>query len=498
MHSVGVLPWRFPAGPYSCSAHQCGAVGVLVETCHVSIGESVRRFVYVGPTLAADEVSAQIPGVDLRPPVRHGDLLQQDFQPGDRVLIIDGFFHQTGAVRHKEILTLLAAGVAVAGASSMGALRAAELDGHGMVGLGAIYHAYRSGEIIDDDEVTIVHDEGPDYRPLSVPLVNIRFGLRGLVSDGTIRPEVADALLRLARRIPYPRRSWRSLGLVAAAAEPQLSAAMELIHGEIAAQPARFDAKATDARSALSWLESDSSPDPALLGWATSASWRNRYLRDWTVQFRGATYDSEFVSVKDAINFAQIYDETFPQQWRRHVLSQILDVGRQDEQFVAQVETTFGLRYSALTGAQRAHWLTAGELADLAENEALVRILVRSVTVRPEQTLGLADIAADVVRCVAESVEVNRQVSLADPAQAVDRLRPEMLTAHLAATWRTSSEDVREMTAAARDRGLRDVDDAVGVAARFYLRHLLLVEPGAPQRDEDVALSGAGSSEASS
>ena len=46
------------------------------------------------------------------------------------------------------------------GASSMGALRAAELSQFGMVGIGEVYQAFKLGRLEDDDEVAIVH--GPE------------------------------------------------------------------------------------------------------------------------------------------------------------------------------------------------------------------------------------------------------------------------------------------------------------------------------------------------
>ena len=47
----------------------------------------------------------------------------------------------------------MAAGTQVFGAASMGALRAAELAPFGMIGVGAIFAAYRDGRLTGDDEV---------------------------------------------------------------------------------------------------------------------------------------------------------------------------------------------------------------------------------------------------------------------------------------------------------------------------------------------------------
>ena len=63
----------------------------------------------------------------------------------------------------------------VFGASSMGALRAAELAPFGMDGRRRIFEAFRGGELEDDDEVAVVHaDADAGYRPLSDAMVDMR------------------------------------------------------------------------------------------------------------------------------------------------------------------------------------------------------------------------------------------------------------------------------------------------------------------------------------
>src|SRR4051812_35252740 len=111
--------------------------------------------VFCGPTISADQVRQILPTARTHPPVRHGDLLSLDCEAGDVVVIIDGVFHATAPVRHKEIMLLLADKIAVVGASSMGALRAAELYPLGMRGVGRIFEMYRDGVIEADDEVAV-------------------------------------------------------------------------------------------------------------------------------------------------------------------------------------------------------------------------------------------------------------------------------------------------------------------------------------------------------
>ena len=57
----------------------------------------------------------------------------------------------------QEILYAMSAGAEVAGAASVGALRAAELSPFGMIGIGSIYRPFAAGHWTDDDEVAVMH-----------------------------------------------------------------------------------------------------------------------------------------------------------------------------------------------------------------------------------------------------------------------------------------------------------------------------------------------------
>ena len=85
----------------------------------------------------AAEALRLAPEVELWPPICQGDLSTalERSRPA-AILIVDGEFSQNLSVWHKEILHALHLGVRVIGVSSMGALRAAELDRFGMEGSG--------------------------------------------------------------------------------------------------------------------------------------------------------------------------------------------------------------------------------------------------------------------------------------------------------------------------------------------------------------------------
>ncbi len=115
----------------------------------------MTAMVFLGPSLDIETARGELDAIYLPPVV--GDVYRAATRQPDAIGIIDGRFQDVPAVWHKEILWALNQGIPVYGSSSMGALRAAELDSFGMVGIGAIYRAYRDGVLEDDDEVAVAH-----------------------------------------------------------------------------------------------------------------------------------------------------------------------------------------------------------------------------------------------------------------------------------------------------------------------------------------------------
>ena len=167
--------------------------------------------VYLGPTLPRETVAAALPGADIRPPVRRGDLYRDRMLRYSLFILIDGAFFQDEAVPLREVIDILEDGAVVLGASSMGALRAAELWPVGMQGVGAIYRLFRRGVLVADDEVAVVFDAERPHPPLSVALVDVRWSLRRAVRRHALRHDEAEALLARARALPYAERSWTAI-----------------------------------------------------------------------------------------------------------------------------------------------------------------------------------------------------------------------------------------------------------------------------------------------
>lgn len=86
-----------------------------------------------------------------------------------QIVLIDGTYYQTLSVWHKEIVYALLEGVTVIGASSIGAIRAAELWRYGMIGIGEIFERYRDGE--EDDSLVVLNYDPETCRPLTTPRI---------------------------------------------------------------------------------------------------------------------------------------------------------------------------------------------------------------------------------------------------------------------------------------------------------------------------------------
>jgi hypothetical protein len=203
-------------------------------------------------------------------------------------------------VRYKKILVLLAEGVAVVGAASMGALRIAELAPYGIVGVGRVFEDFRSGALDADDEVAVLHTD--DGLPLSEALVNLRAALTRAAADGQLDETEADRLAALARALPYTTRSWAALGRLAADAGvgPAFSRA------DAWRRANRWDVKREDAERAHALVASGLSPTAGVGAWA-GEPWQTSFVRYWQAAFRpGAVAAGQPVSFLAVLHHQQL------------------------------------------------------------------------------------------------------------------------------------------------------------------------------------------------
>ncbi len=163
--------------------------------------------VFLGPSLRHEE-GARILDARYLPPAQFGDVYRLIGTGVREIVLLDGVFHGRAPVWQRELLAAMESGMTVYGASSMGALRAAELHTLGMIGLGAVFEAYASGAIDGDDEVALLH-EGREqgYRGLSEPLVNLRFNVGEAVSRGLITSAESAAMLLELKKLPFWERT---------------------------------------------------------------------------------------------------------------------------------------------------------------------------------------------------------------------------------------------------------------------------------------------------
>ena len=168
--------------------------------------------VFTGPTLSSAEAKKILPACYL-PPAKQGDIYRAYLKYSPKIIaLIDGNFENVPAPWHKEILFAMAQGIHVYGSSSMGALRAAELNDYGMIGVGDIYKAYKSGKIEDDDEVALIH--GPErlgYPALSEAMVNIRRTVEKAYYEEIISRRLYQAMLDKAKQLFYIERNYGAL-----------------------------------------------------------------------------------------------------------------------------------------------------------------------------------------------------------------------------------------------------------------------------------------------
>jgi hypothetical protein len=163
--------------------------------------------VFLGPSLGVDRARRVLPARYLAP-VRCGDVLRANRLTPRAIAIIDGLFETTAAVWHKEILLAIECGIAVFGAASMGALRAAELEPFGMVGVGRIFECYRDGSYEDDDEVALLHGGAfENYPALTEPMVNVRATAARAARHGVIARATAARLVSCAKEMFYQERT---------------------------------------------------------------------------------------------------------------------------------------------------------------------------------------------------------------------------------------------------------------------------------------------------
>ncbi|MDQ2903047.1 MAG: TfuA-like protein [Chloroflexota bacterium] len=440
-----------------------------------------RTFVFAGPTLIQEQIQALAPGVEIHPPVAAGDLLRLPLSSGDLVAIIDGYFYQSAAVRHKEILDLLQRGVHVWGAASMGALRAAELAPFGMRGFGRVFEAYVRGEIEGDDEVALVHaPEDMGYIGLTEALVNIRDACECAVAAGVIPLTAGDTIIEVAAALPFFERSYQHIlkqAVEKGLAQNVADALWNFVRQE------RPNLKQRDALELIQALNA-----PPSKPMESSFEWHEtKFIHSWRISDQGVRVnEDQWVSDVDVLTAYQLVGEDCPAIRYRLLLETLAgiaartlntDVPRTDDAVLALVAQYIATRSSSNLDTDLPscmhRWLQPHERT-LSRPEMLARLAVRlwvaplgfdwrEVLLRHLKTQGLFD---PLLQFVVNARLLNEKLW----GQEI-RLRSATLPADLICKWFAQRWGVAEpdLEYAMLDRGFKDLTEFLDGARPFYM-----------------------------
>lgn len=173
----------------------------------IAVTSNLSIIVFLGPSLDPETARSILPNADYRSPASRGDIEKAAAENPDIICLIDGVFFEQCSVGHREILGALNKGIRFFGASSMGALRASEMQSFGMQGVGRVYALYKDGVLESDDEVAIVCDPFSN-RALSEALVNIRATLLKAETESVLTASESRVLLKTAAELYYPERTY--------------------------------------------------------------------------------------------------------------------------------------------------------------------------------------------------------------------------------------------------------------------------------------------------
>lgn len=381
--------------------------------------------VFTGPTLSPDDPALQDRALRVLPPIRHGDLFDPQIGAGDTIVIIDGVYHHSPAVRHKEIIWTLGRSVRVIGTASIGALRAAELHPCGMIGVGAVWHAYANGVLEGDDEVAVAQSVD-DARACTWPLVRVRQVVGMAQSERVIDVEQAGRLISVLAEVYYAHRSLDAVKRITRRLAPVFVAWLD---DALTTDPHFGDVKRADALTAVhTALELDGCPVMAVPGLA----WDTRCFRQWANAF--AVEDTEYgrLLTVQRVGFQQVFDRQFKNVWW---------------EFLAG-HGAAGLPPSLACAV-------INPCADLTDEATSARLLARETG---------AD-RADIARYMALNTEACRKYRGFFPEAIKESVVREMLTA----VWDVGSAGLEEE---AWLRGFQGVREAVDAARPFMLGFL--------------------------
>ncbi|MFF0092641.1 TfuA-like protein [Streptomyces canus] len=380
--------------------------------------------VFTGPTLSPNDAALDDPALRALPPIRHGDLFDPQIRPGDTVVIIDGVYHHSPAIRHKEIIWALARGVRVIGAASIGALRAAELTECGMLGVGSVWYSYASGQLDGDDEVAVAQSTNGDLRSCTWPLVRVRRVVRAATVLGLADPVQADRLVGALADVYYAHRTLDAV--MHFASREGLSTFPDWLTEVLDADEHFGDVKREDALDAIK-LAHDMADVPVEP--VQGLTWSTRCFRQWANRFAEQDTDSGRLPTLGRVSYQQVFDPAFKDVWWDYLSS--LGVADLPRALACKV---------------------INPRTDLTDEETAARLLARET---PDDRASVGEYAA-----------VNEEARRANERFFPEAIKEDVVRDMLTGVWRTDPAGLEEE---AWLRGLHGVREAVDAARPFVL-----------------------------
>lgn len=166
----------------------------------------IKIIAFIGPSIPEKRAKRLLPEAEFRPPAKQSDILNavENDRP-DVIILIDGYFHQNLSPWHKEILYALSKGIHVFGASSMGALRAIELEEFGMVGVGKVFNRLKKMAVAPDDWVAVSQDS--DGNALSIPMVDVFETLDAIEDQDALSEEACKEIANAFKNSHFHNRT---------------------------------------------------------------------------------------------------------------------------------------------------------------------------------------------------------------------------------------------------------------------------------------------------
>lgn len=213
-----------------------------------------KPIVYLGPTLSREK-AIKILDADYRDPAKKGDflMLSQGSDEKKYVGFVDGVFLHDYPPSPIEVYHLATRkNIELIGASSLGALRAVELEKFGMKGIGKIFQLYKNGIINADDEVAVTFVRENNILQ-SEAMIDIRFNLFLAYKKGIITNQTKKRIAKIAKNIYFPFRNYEDIIKLTQQQFPSIYNELESFRSYILKN--RDSLKARDAIKLLKYLK---------------------------------------------------------------------------------------------------------------------------------------------------------------------------------------------------------------------------------------------------